>query len=112
MKRSDCDIIMENFEDLFDSIGSTFETTVNKRTTKMDVVGSLFGVGKNLVKLGFNSGKCIVKHTPEAIVAAASLKREVTETISEEYRKYQREQQEKALLEKIEDLKRKKSGSL
>ncbi len=104
-KRNDCDIIKNDFEDVFGSLGECFDTAFDKKKSKMQVVGSLFGFGKSVVKLGWHGGTCAVKHTPKAIATVADAKRKVTDGITEEYTKYQKELKEDALNEKIRRLK-------
>ena len=102
--KSDCDTLLNDVEDVFGSLGNCLESAFDERQSKMDVAKGVLGIGKNLLKFGFNGTKCVVKHTPKAIATVASAKRELTDTISEEYTKYQREQQEQALDEKIKQI--------
>ena len=64
----------------------------------------MFAIGKNILKFGFNDTKCVVKHAPKAIETVASVKRELIKTVSEEYARYQKEQQELALDAKIKSI--------
>ena len=103
-KQSDCDVLLNDVEDVFGSLGNCLESAFDERQSKMDVAKGVFGIGKNLLKFGFNGTKCVVKHAPKAITTVASEKREVTNTISEEYARYQKEQQELALDAKIKSI--------
>ena len=99
--QSDCDLLLSGVEQVFGDIGKCFDTAFDERKTKMQVVGSLFGASKSLLKFGWNAGSCAVKHTPKAIVTVANAKRELTDTLASEYQKFQKEQREEALEEKI-----------
>ena len=104
-KGSDCDVILNDFEGVFGSIGNCFDAIVDERKSKMQVAGSLFGILGSTTKLLWHGTGCAVKHTPKAVATVVSVKRELTETISEEYYKYQREQKEQEIEEKIKQLK-------
>jgi hypothetical protein len=95
--QSDCDLLLNDAEQVFGDIGKCFDTAFDERKTKMQVVGSLFGASKSLLKFGWNAGSCAVKHTPKAVATVVAAKRELTETITEEYYKYQKEQKEMEL---------------
>ena len=105
-KQSDCDIIKNDFEDLFGSLGDCFDTAFDEKKSKMQVVGSIFGFGKSVVKLGWHGTTCAVKHTPKAIATVANAKRELTDTITDEYQKFQKEMKEDELDKKIKRLKK------
>ena len=107
-KRSDCDIIKNDFEDLFGNLGNCFDTAFDEKKSKMQTVDSIFIFGKSVLKLGFHGGTCVVKNTPKAIATVADAKRKLTDGISEEYAKYQRELKEDALDKKIKRLKNNK----
>ena len=102
---SDCDIIKEDFGDLLGSIGNCLETAVDKNTTKFDVAESVFGMSKNLLKLGFDGTVCAVKNTPKAIATVADAKRKLIDAGTEEYYKVKKKREEEALEEKIRQLK-------
>ena len=104
-QKSDCDLLLNDVENVFGSLGNSIDAAFDERQTKMDVAKGVFGIGKNLLKFGFNGTKCVVKHTPKAIATVADAKRKLTDGISEEYTKYQRELKEDALNEKIRRLK-------
>ena len=104
--RSDCEIIKDDFGDLIGSIGECLETAADKNTTKLDVAGSIFGMGKNLLKLGFDGTVCAVKNTPKAIATVADAKRKLIDAGTEEYYKVKKEREEQMLEEKIRQLKR------
>ncbi len=105
-KQNDCDIIKGDFEDLFGSIGECFDSAFDEKKSKMDVVGSIFGFGKSITKLGWHGTTCAVKHTPKAIATVADAKRKLTDGITEEYQKFQKEMKEDELNEKIKKLKK------
>ena len=103
-KKSDCDILMNDAESVFKDIGGFFETAFDERKSKWNLIGDLFKFGRSTAKLAWHGGSCIAKNTPKAIVTVAKVKRELTDTITEEYAKYQKEQKEEALEEKIRQL--------
>ena len=105
--KSDCEIIKDDFGDFIGSIGECLETATDKNTSKLDVAGSIFGMGKNLLKLGFDGTVCAVKNTPKAIATVAYAKRKLIDAGTEEYYKVKKEREEQALEEKIRQLKRK-----
>lgn len=111
-KKSDCDVILDGIEGVFSSIGSCVDTAIDEKKSKMQVVGSIFGIGKSIVTLGWNTGGCAIKNTPKAIATVASAKRELTNTVTEEYYKYQKEQKENALEDRIAQLKHKSNTKL
>lgn len=104
-KKSDCDVIRDDFGSLFGSIGNCFDTALDNKKSKMQVVGSIFKVFIPTGKLLVDGATCVVKNAPKTVATIANAKRELTDTAEEEYHKFQREKQEKALEEKIEKLK-------
>jgi len=106
-KNSDCDMLLNDVENVFGSIGKCFDDALDDRKSKIQVIGSMFGILGATTKFLFHGGTCVVKHTPKAIVSVSSAKRELTDTMTKEYHKYQKEQKEKALEDKIAQLKRK-----
>lgn len=106
-KKSDCDIILDDVENVFGSIGNCLDTVLDERKSKMQVVGGVFGIGKSLLKFGWHGTTCVVKNTPKAIATVANTKRELTDTVTNEYQKYQKEIKEDALNDKIAKLKQK-----
>ena len=107
MGRSDCEVLKDDFGDLMGSIGECLETAADKNTTKLDVAGTIFGMGKNLLKLGFDGTVCAVKNTPKAIATVADAKRKLIDAGTEEYYKVKKEREEQMLEEKIRRLKKK-----
>jgi hypothetical protein len=89
-------------------MGECLETVTSKNTSKIDVAESFFGIGKSLLKFGFDGTVCAIKNTPKAIATVATVKREVTDTLTLGYEKHQKRQQKKALEEKIRMIKIKK----
>ncbi len=107
-KQSDCDLLLNDVENVFGSLGSCLDSAFDEKKSKMDVVKGAFGFGKNLLKFGFNGTKCAVKHTPKAIAIVADVKRKVIDGPTEEYSKIQKEMKEDALNEKIKRLQKNK----
>jgi len=103
-KNNDCERIKMDIEKLFGSIGGCLDATFDANKSKMDVTKGVFGIGKNLFKVGWDATSCVVKHTPKAIVTVANAKRELIDTIQEEYGKHQKQRQEDVLDEKIKRL--------
>jgi hypothetical protein len=103
-EKSDCDIIFENAENMFNDLGNCFDTAFDKRKSKMNVVGSIFNLGKSLTKLTLNTGVCAVKNAPKAVIAVASLKREVVIAIEEEIHEHKKQVKIDTLNEKIKQL--------
>ena len=102
---SDCDLLFDGVENVFKDLGSCVESTFEGRKS---VVGDLFKLGKSLTKLTINTGVCVVKNTPKAVVAIASVKRDIINAVEEEVHEYHKQQKEDALNEKIKQLKLKK----
>ena len=105
--KSDCEVIMQNVENVFGNIGNCFGAAFDDEKSKMDVTKSVFGIGKSLLKFGWHTTSCIVKHTPKAIATVANAKRELTDTITDEYQKYQKYTKEVELNKKIKQFKSK-----
>jgi len=110
-RKSDCDILLGNTENMFNDLGNCFETAFDDKKTKMNVVGSIFSLGKSITKLTFNAGVCAVKNAPKAVVAVAAVKREVVSSLEESIKEHNKKKQEDALDEKIKQLSF-KSGAL
>ena len=104
-RQSDCDLLLGDVESVFGSLGDCLDAAFDEKKSKMDVAKGALGIGKNLLKFGFNGTKCVVKHTPKTVVTVANAKRKLTDTIASEYQKFQKEQREQALEEKIKLLK-------
>jgi len=111
-KKSDCDIILNDVENVFGSIGSCMDTVFDEKKSKMQVVSGIFGILGSTTKLVLRGTGCAIKHTPKAIATVASAKRELTNTITEEYHRYQIEQKEQDLDNKIVQLKYKSNTKL
>ena len=105
--KSDCEVIMEDVENVFGNIGNCLGAAFDDEKSKMDVTKSVFGIGKSLLKFGWHTTSCVVKHTPKAIATVANAKREFTDTITDAYQKYQKQIKEEELNEKIKQLKSK-----
>lgn len=108
MARNDCDFMIDEFEKTVDNLGDCFETAFDEKKTKINVVGSIFKFGFSLTKLTFNAAGCAIKNTPKAVVAVASVKRELITAIEDEIRENEKQQKEEALDEKIKQLKLKR----
>lgn len=106
-RQSDCDVILDDFDDLFGSIGNCLDAAFDEKKSKMQVIGGIFGLLKPASKLLWDGTSCAVKNTPKAIATVASIKREITDTVTEEYYKYKKELKEQELAEKIAQLKEK-----
>ena len=106
--KNDCEILLGNAENMLNDLGKCLDTAFDKNKTKMNVVGSIFSLGKSLTKLTFNAGYCAVKNAPKAVVAVASAKRELVNALEDEYNQYQKQLKEDALNEKIKQLQLKK----
>ena len=107
-KKTDLEVLEHSFDNVLENFNDCFEIAEDDRKTKMNVVGSIFGFGVSLTKFSCNVLGCAVKNTPKAIVAVASVKREIVTELEHEYKLYQKELKEDALNEKIRQLKLKK----
>jgi hypothetical protein len=105
MSKNDCDIIINNVEDVFTDLGDCFESVFDERKTKGNVIKNIFRFGGSLTKLAFNTTSCVVKNAPKAVVAIADTKREIINAVEDEWNDYQKEQKMKALEDKITQLK-------
>lgn len=103
---SDCDILLNDVENVFGNIGTCFDNVLDDRKSKMQVAGSVFGILGATTKFLFHGTTCVVKNTPKALATVANAKRELTDTIANEYQEYQKELKEDALNEKIKQLKK------
>jgi hypothetical protein len=104
MNNKDCEIILNNVEDVFGELGNCIDTTFDEKKSKTSVVKGLFGLGKSLVKLTFNTGKCAIKYTPKAVVAVAAIKRDIVTSIEEEMQEQRKQEQIEILDKKIQQL--------
>jgi len=101
---NDCDVILNGLKDSVVNLENCFESVFDERQSKMGVIKNLFRFGGSLTKLAFDTTTCAVKHAPKAVVAVASVKREVVHAIEDEIHEYKKAQQEDALLQKIKQL--------
>ena len=74
------------------------------KKTKMNVVGSIFGLTKSIGKLALNATGCAIKNAPKAVVAVAAAKRELVTAIEDEIHEQNKQAQKDALDEKIKQL--------
>lgn len=105
---SDCDILISKAENTIHSFENCFDNIMDSRKTKMNVVGSIFSFAFSLTKLTLTGAGCVIKNTPKAVVAVAAVKREIVADMENGWSEYQKEWQENALNEKIEQLALKK----
>ena len=99
--KNDCNMILNSAEDVLVDLGHCIHSTVDKNKTKMNVVGSIYRLGKSITKLTFNTGYCAIKNTPKAVVAVASVKRELVHSIEKEIHHKKLEHKKDALDVKI-----------
>ena len=111
-EKNDCDLLLNDVENVFGSIGKCIDAAIDEKKSKWEVTKEVFGIGSSLMKFGFTGTKCLVRNTPKALATVASVKREITDTISEEYVKFQKEQKEEALEEKIKQLSYRKNNDV
>ena len=104
--RSDCEILRDDFEGVFESLETCVETLVDERRGKGAVVGSLFGILGSTSKLLWHGTGCAIRHTPRALATVASVKREIVETVTEELRQIEKERREREIRERILELKK------
>ena len=104
-KPSDCEILENKFDNTLDDFGNCFDSILDEKKSKLNVVGSIFKFGFSLTKLTLGVAGCAIKNTPKAVVAVAAVKREIVTELETGYREYQKELKEDALQEKIEALK-------
>ena len=103
--KSDCELLEERFVDVFEDLGSCFETVFDENKKKTSLVGDLFRLGMSVTKLTLKVGGCAVKYTPKAVVAVAHAKREIVNAIEDGYREMEKERMEAEMNEKIKRLK-------
>jgi hypothetical protein len=106
VSRSDCEVIREDFEDVFESLEACVETLVDERRNKRAVIGGFFGILGSTSKLLWHGTGCAIRHTPKAIATVAAVKRELVETVTEELRTLEKERQELEIRERIMELKK------
>ena len=103
--KSDCDVILDRFENTIVSLDNCVESIFDDKKTKMNVLGNLFQFSSSLTKLTFGALGCAVKNTPKAVVAISVAKREIVDELEKEWSEHQKQQQIDALDEKIKQLK-------
>ena len=106
-KKTDCEIIGDGFDNVFNHMGTCIDTAFDERKSKVNVVGSIFDLVKSVIKLTWGLGSCAVKNTPKAVVAVAQVKRELVDGIETGINQVQKEMKEDALEQKIKMLKQK-----
>jgi len=79
------------------------ELIIDGKSNK-STAGKVWTVTKFLSACGWCTGKFIVKNTPTVLGAAWEIKKEVTETITDEYYQYKKEQKELEMEEEIKML--------
>lgn len=75
----------------------------------MGIFKDVFQVTAILTKGAWETGKFVVKHTPEVIVTVAAIKRELSDVVQEEYATYKKEQLNEKMQDEIKLLLEKKS---
>ncbi len=103
-EKSDCDVLIDNAESMFDDLGNCFDTAFDDKKTKMNVVGSIFGLTRSIAKLALNTTGCAIKNVPKAVVVVANAKRELVTAIEEEIHEHKKQVQIDALDAKIKHL--------
>ncbi|EDZ63694.1 hypothetical protein CBGD1_1314 [Sulfurimonas gotlandica GD1] len=98
-------MLLNNAEGVINNLGNCIDSVFDKKKTKMNVIGSILGVGTSLTKLAFNATGCAIKNTPKAVVTVAAIKRKIVNTAAEGYNEYQKQQKKDALDAKILQLK-------
>ena len=98
--------IFNKIEKVFGSVGNCIEAVAENR--KKDAIKNLFGVGKSLTELTIETASCVIENTPKAISTIQEVKKEIISSIEEEVNNHQKAQKEKALEDKIKQLKYKK----
>ncbi len=63
-RKTDCELIADNFENIFSDLGDCFDTTFDEKKSKTDVAGSVFSLGKSITKLAWGLGSCAVITPP------------------------------------------------
>ena len=105
MKRDhDCDLLLEDAEKTLGSLGACINSALDENKSKTDVTKEVFGLGKHLLKLGYDTTKCAVKYTPKAIATASRAKRELSHTATAAYQTLHKGYREQKLEEKIRQL--------
>ncbi|WP_434580273.1 hypothetical protein MLC52_09960 [Sulfurimonas sp. NW15] len=102
--RSDCEVLLSKAEGTFSDFAKCLENMVDEKKKKRDVAKSLFRFGASLTKLTLSATGCAIKNAPKVVVATAAIKRELINEIETEWKEYKKEQREKALEEKIQQL--------
>jgi len=74
---SDCDILIGKTKNTLDSLENCFDTIVDDKKSKLNVVSSMFKFGTSLTKLTLSAAGCAVKNTPKAVVAYSSKKKQI-----------------------------------
>jgi hypothetical protein len=103
---NDCDVLIDKFEHTLLDLENCFDTVVDDKKTKMNVVGSIFRFGKSLTKLTFNVAGCAIKNTPKAVVAVAAVKKEIIDAGEEIFHEGNKELNKLVLDLKIQELAR------
>jgi len=103
--RDDCNVIVEGIENSFEDLGNCVVSLFN---ADKSIVRNIFKLGTSVTKLALDTTSCAIKHTPQAMTALAEIKQEIVNSVENEYREYQKEQQKEAFDAKIKQLKLKK----
>ncbi len=73
-------------------------------TSRKSTAGKVWTITKFLSVCGWCTGKFIVKNTPTVLGAAWEIKREISDSIVEEYQEYKKEQKKLEMEERIKML--------
>lgn len=111
-KKETCEVILDDLTDAFGSLGRGIDAIVDEQQSKSSVAKGIFGFGTGVAKAALRATGCAIKHAPKAAVAVSSAKRQLVETIEDEYTAYQKRQQEERLREKIEGIVRRQANKL
>jgi len=96
MSKNNCDVLLDDFEDTFDSLEKVFVDS----NSGEKFVKNIFGLGGSLTKLALTSTVCAVK-------TVQTVKEEIVNTIEEELLDEDKKEQQKAFDEKLDKLSKK-----
>jgi len=102
--KSDCDILLQSAEHSFGKLEQCIDTIVDKKKSKMQVLGSFFEFGYSVTKLLFKTTTCAAKNTPKAVVTVAAVKRDIVNAIDEEMREHKKRELQRTMDAKIKEL--------
>lgn len=109
-KKKDADNLIDDMNNVFSKIGVSLDTIFDDKKNKHQIVNSLFDVAGTIMRFLFTGTVYAVKNTPKAIISVVSIKRELTNSMVNEYQQYQKRIKEDTLNHKIKQLKLKKKS--